>query len=125
MERLVEKLNPEKYSVMQWHTQTFNIATNLKVKVYFALPALIATHFVTWEFHVDDSSKGWYDIILRRYLLTELELNLELSDHIIKADDRNFKESTTHMVDLGMYAFKGLNTEKITSKEQFTNAYVE
>ena len=29
------------------------------------------------------------------------------------------------MVDLGTYIFKDLNTDKITPKESFTNAYVE
>ena len=29
------------------------------------------------------------------------------------------------MVDLGMYIFKDLNTEKITPEESFTDAYVE
>ena len=57
---------------MQWSTQTGNITTNIKVKVYFNLPALSTTNVVTWNFHVDDSAKGRYDMILGRYLLTEL-----------------------------------------------------
>ena len=48
------------------------------------------------------------------YLLTELGLNLELSDYVIKADDGSFKGSTSPMVDLGTYGFKNLNTGKIT-----------
>ena len=38
MGRLVEKLHPEKYAVMQWHMQAKNFTTNLKVKVDFTLP---------------------------------------------------------------------------------------
>ena len=38
---------------MQCHTQAVNITTNLKVKVYFTLPALRATDVVKWKFHVD------------------------------------------------------------------------
>ena len=64
-------------------------------------------------------------MILGRDLLTELGLNLKLSDHIIEADDGPFKGSTTPMVDLGTYIFKYLNTDKITPAESFTNAYVE
>ena len=58
MGRLVTKPHPEKYDLMQWHTQAKNITTNLKVKVYFTLPALRATDVVTWKCHIDDSTKG-------------------------------------------------------------------
>ena len=43
---------------MLWSTQAGNITTNLKVQVYFALPALVAMTVVTWRCHVDDSAKG-------------------------------------------------------------------
>ena len=72
MGRLVENLRIEKYDVMQWNTQDRNITTNLKVNVYFTLPTLSATNVAIWKFHVDDSSKGRYDMILGRYLLTGL-----------------------------------------------------
>ena len=68
--RLVEKLHPDKYDVMQWHTQAGNVTTNLKGKIYLNLPALSATNVVTWKFYVDESSKGRYNIILGQYLLT-------------------------------------------------------
>ena len=45
--RLFEKLFLENDAVMQWHTQAINITSNFKFKVFFALPALIATNFVT------------------------------------------------------------------------------
>ena len=70
MVRLVEKLNPYKDAVMQWHAQAGNITTNLKVQIYFTLPALIAKNVVTWKCHMDDSSKGGYDMILSQDLLT-------------------------------------------------------
>ena len=78
-----------------------------------------------WIWHVDDSAKGRYNLILGRYLLTESGLDLKLSEHVIKADDRPFKGSKIPMVDLGTYIFKYLNTEKITPDESFTNAYVK
>ena len=71
---------------MQWHTQAQNIITNLKVKVDFTLPALSATNVATWECQVDDSAKGRYDMILGKCVLTELVLNLKLSEHVIEAD---------------------------------------
>ena len=98
---------------MQWHIQAYNTTTNLKGKVRFTLPALIATNAVTWKCHVDDSAKGRYYMILGRDILTELGLNLNFYEHVIKADDGHFKGSITPMVDLGMYAFKDLNTRKI------------
>ena len=55
---------------MQYHTQAGNITTNLKVKIDFPLPKLIATKISTWNFHVDDSTKSMYDMILGRDLLT-------------------------------------------------------
>ena len=63
MRRLVQKLNPEKYAVMQWQTQARNITTNFKVNVDFTLPALSATNVVTWKCHLEDSVKGRYYMI--------------------------------------------------------------
>ena len=78
-----------------------------------------------WNCCVDDSDKGRYDMILGRYLLTALWLNLKFSDHIIEADYGTFKGSTTPTVDLGTYESKDLNTGNITLKELFKNAYVD
>ena len=61
---------------MQWNTKDGNITTNLKVIIYFALPVLSVKNVVTWKCHVDDSTKGSYDMILGRYILTQLGLNL-------------------------------------------------
>ena len=49
-----------------------NIMANLKVEVDFTLPVLSASDVVTWKFHVDDSAKGRYDMILGRDISTEL-----------------------------------------------------
>ena len=97
---------------MQGHMQAENISTNHKVKVDFTLPTLSATNIVTCKCHLGESAKGRYDMILERYVLTELGLDLKLSEFIIEADDRPFKGSTTPMVDLGMSIFKDLNTGK-------------
>ena len=108
MGRLVEKLNPDIYAPMQWHTQARNITTNTMVKIYFTLPALNAKNVVMWKDQVNDSAKGGYNMILGRDLLTKLGLNLKLSEHVIEAYDGHFKESTTPMVYLGTYIFKSL-----------------
>ena len=95
---------------MQWNTQAGNITTNLRVKIDITLPALRAKNFVTWNCHVDESAKGKYNMILVRYLLTELLLNIKFSEHVIKADDGPLNWYTAPMVDLGTYLLKYLNT---------------
>ena len=52
---------------------------------------------------MDDFDKGRYNMILGRYILTELGINIEWSNHVIEADDVPYKGSTAPMVDLGTY----------------------
>ena len=52
------------------------------------------------------STKGIYVVILGRYLLTDLVLNLKLSDQIIESKDGPLKGSTAPMDDMGTYKFK-------------------
>ena len=40
---------------------------------------------------MDDSAKGKYNMILGRALLTDLGLNLKLSEHLIEAYGRTLK----------------------------------
>ena len=77
MRRIVDKLDPEKDAAMQRKTQAGNIATNFKVQVDFISPKLSMTNFVTFKCHVYDSTRGGYYMILGRYLLTELGLDLK------------------------------------------------
>ena len=69
--------------MIQWNKQAGSITTNIKVKIYFTLPELSATKTVTWKCHVDDYAKVRYGMILGRYLLTALVLNMRLSCHRI------------------------------------------
>ena len=55
---------------MRWHTQAGNVNTNLKFKIEFTLLELSATKIVMLNFHVDDSTKVRYDMILGRDILT-------------------------------------------------------
>ena len=61
---------------MQWHIKEGNITTNLKVRIDSTLPELRATKIMTWNFHVGESTKGVYDMILGRDILTDLLLTL-------------------------------------------------
>ena len=105
----IKKLNPKEYSVTQLHMQADNITTNLKVKIDFTLPKSSATKIVMCKCYVDESCKRRYDMILGRYLLTSLGLNLNLSEHVIKSDGGLLKFSSAPMVDFGMNGFKDLN----------------
>ena len=89
----------------------------------FTLTILSPEYVVTWNFHVDESTKARYNMIIRRYLLIELLLNLKLSDHATKSDYVIFKGSKEPMVYLGAYEFKDLNTRNITPEELTINYY--
>ena len=88
--------------------QVGSITTNLKVEIDFTLPEINATKIVTWNCHVDNSAKVGYDMILVRYILRYLVLNLKLSYHIIEVYDGTLKSSTAPMVDISTYEFKYL-----------------
>ena len=79
MKRLITKLETKEDAVIKCHTQEINITTNIKVKIYFTFPKLIATKIVTWNCHVGDSAKVRYNVIFGRYILTVLVLNPEFS----------------------------------------------
>ena len=87
--------------MMQWYTQGGNNTANLKLKIDFTLPKLNSVKIVTWGFHVDDSAKDIYDMILGIDILTSLVLHLKFCEHIIEADNGHLKGSMATMVDLG------------------------
>ena len=103
---LIKKTNPKEDTLIRWHTQVGGITTNLKFKIDFTLPKISATRIVMWKCHVDDSTKSRYDMILGGYKLSDLVLNLKISDHIIESDDETLKGSTSPMADMGTYEFK-------------------
>ena len=55
---------------------------------------------------MDESAKGIYDIILGRYQLTVLWLNIKFSDQVMESDDGPLKVYTAPMVDLCTYNLK-------------------
>ena len=61
-----------------WETQAGKFNTSKKVNVYFCLPEFSSTKIVTWKCHIDESTKGRYDMILGRDLLTALVLVLDI-----------------------------------------------
>ena len=84
MVSLIKQITNQEDDVMQWNMQEGSITTNLKVKIYFTLPEISAKTIVTWNWHVDDSTKVRYDMILGRDILTDFWLNLKFSYQVIE-----------------------------------------
>ena len=84
--------------------------------VDFYLTKLNATKIVTWKCHIDDSIDSRYDIILGRYLPTELVLDLNFSSHVIIGGNVPYKNCSAPMADVTDYYFKPL-TNKIIKPE--------
>ena len=122
---LTLKLNITKYSVTQCQTQRGDLRTAHKIKESFCIPEFSTENIMSWEFHVDDFAEISYFIILSRYLLTSLVINLKFPKQIIEGCSGPFESYTEPIVDLGTYEFKIVNVDKITSKEYFTDAYLE
>ena len=109
--------------MIQWHTKAGNTSTNIKVEIVFTLTELSATNVVTRNFHLGDSSKGRYNMILGIDRLKIIRITFKWSDDVVKVYGGTFKESMAPMVGLGMHKFKYLNTGKLTPDESFMNAY--
>ena len=57
--------------------------TSKKVNIDFFLPEFSATKVVTLKCHLDESTNGRYYMILGRYLLTALVLDIKFSGNVI------------------------------------------
>ena len=71
---------------------------------------------------MNESYEIRYDMILGTYILTSLWLNLSISKNIIKEGDGPSERCKPPMENLGMYEYKNLNANKITSEQYFTDA---
>ena len=74
---------------------------------------------------MDDFDKDRCDIIIGRYLLTVLGLNIYFSRYIIEVVDEPLKGSTSPLIYLGVYYYKYLNMGEVTPEKYFKNVYVE
>ena len=68
--RLIIKLKTKEYDVMQWHKKAGSITTTLKVNIYVTLPEFSAIENMMWEYHVDESAKGRYNMFLGKDIFT-------------------------------------------------------
>ena len=67
------------------------------------LPDFSVSKIVTLDFHVDDSAKGGYNMIVDRYILIEIGLNKKLSEQIVEAGGGPLRGSTPPTIYLGTY----------------------
>ena len=63
--------------MLKWKIKADNITNHHNIRIDFTLTEFIETHNLTWRFHVYESAKSRYHMIIRRYILTALELNLQ------------------------------------------------
>ena len=66
-----------------WQTQAINFTTKNIFNVEFYLQYFIAIKIMTWKFHVYDSTKSRYGIIIGRDLLPVIGLYIKFSDRAI------------------------------------------
>ena len=64
-------------------------------------------------------------MIIDRYLITTLGLNIRFSENIIIGGDGPFKGCSAPMLDVSTYEFKLLTEKKVKPEESFINAYVD
>ena len=83
MGKLTSKLKTTETDKTMWEAQSREFTTWKKVNVEFCLSGFSATKIVMWKFHVDESTYGRYDMILGRYLLTAMGLDLKFYDNAI------------------------------------------
>ena len=86
-----------------------------KANIDFCLPELSATKIVLWKCHIDNKNNSRYDMILGRYLLTALGLDVKFSKFFI-GGEWPYEGGLAPMVYLSNYDFKYL-TENIFKPE--------
>ena len=71
--------------------QVEKFTTPKKVNIYFFLPEFSAMKTMTWQYHVNESAKGRYNMILGRDLLTYMGLDLKFYEDVIIGSDRTYE----------------------------------
>ena len=71
---------------------------------------------MTWKCHVDESTTGRNDMILDRYLLTALGLDLRFYKNFMHGGEGPYKGCSAPMVDVKNYDFNILTAKKLNRK---------
>ena len=69
---MTQKLKYKPDTSTEWITQAGKFTAKSMANIYFNLTEFNATKIVTWKCHVDESTKGQYDVIIGRDLLITL-----------------------------------------------------
>ena len=112
MGKLTSKLKTKEAEKTTQENQAGKFATSKKLNVDFCLPEFSATNIVTWKCHVDKSTNGRYDMILGRYLLTALGLNIKFYKNVIIGGEGPYEGCSESMVDISKYDFNIITDEK-------------
>ena len=88
-----------------WEPQSGKFTTSKKVNVDFWLPEFSAKTIVAHKFHVDESTKGRYGMILGIDLLIILVLDIDFYDNFIIGIEGPYEGYLEPMVDLSNYNF--------------------
>ena len=89
------------------------------------LPDFSATKIVTWKCHVNESTNDKYDMILGRYLLTALGLEIIFSENFMIGGEVPYKGWSVPMVDVTNYSFWFITDKTVKQEKSFVNAYVD
>ena len=101
--KLTSKLKTKETAENTWETQSETFTASNKVNINFCLPDFSATNIVTWKFHIDESTNSRYYIILGRYLLTALVLDLKFSGNVIIGREGPYEGWLAHIIDVSKY----------------------
>ena len=99
-----------------WETQAENFTTSKKLNVEFCLLGFIVAKIVTWKFQVGESTNSRYNMILGRYLLTALGLDLKFYENVIIGGELPYKGYSTSMVGVSNCDFKSRTDKPLNRK---------
>ena len=79
---------------------------------------------ISWKCHIDNYTSNRYDMILGRYLLTTLGLDLKFDENIVINVAVPYEGCLSPMVDISNCEFKPLTYKIVKLEEYFINMYV-
>ena len=93
--------------------------------IEFCLPEFSARKTVTWKFQVGEFTNSIYDMILGRYLLTTLVLDLKFNENVTIGGEGPYEGWSVPMDDVRSYDFTSTTDKTVKPKESFINSHVD
>ena len=91
-----------------WETQARKFTTSKKANIDFRLLGFSGTKIVSWNCQVDNYTNSRYDMILGRYLLTAVGLDLKFPQNIVIGDEGPYNGCSRPMAEVRNHDFKNL-----------------